>query len=679
MKKYIENSYKKLNPKTKINVYNNEKDLLLIDVIAEMYQNYYIQNDLVIINHEFFSEQSLLDALNFHLLRKSYLTSVMYRVKKDAKKDNVPTFAQQERFTNESKGTLFIVEEHSNRLIMRQGVEDLGKNRKLEFNSTLLNKHPRMNFVSDIEDMGLHFMHKDLCKILVKHAKDLESFNEDFVDFIANNQYDEDIINLLKNKKRNSKDEDSTNNEANDYHDEELTQSETVDRYMDINISKPLEQIPSYIYVIDSHIQKLGTVADYHTANKEVLKNKSRKDPLLCYDNTENNSNSMTYHGFLGGFSAVKEEQIREEEMRKTPSKFAKTVSTSLEHETSIMIQSNVSKMNPATIETNGKQKFVQVQVQTSLNPESNNDPIKVMRKTSTHKEIIDEVVESDPKKSKELDSKSTIESQIIAFSHQNNTLEKNEANITNDTDKTEAKKNDENNQEKDQKPNNLPPLGKKQGAKPDGQQRHTEKRVKKKVTPEEAAAAKEQKRVDQIKKEAEARIKKEQKAAAKQQTQENNENTTQNEQQKDTTEQKIVTEQPDQKQTDENNINSQSLATVNYPNMTESKVNTLKEKAIEDLKNILKDNVVGHETVIGSNWNIHQSVIGDNVKIGNNVKIKNCVILNDVDIKDSCNLTNCFIGHRSKIGSKCVLSDSIVVYNIEIPDAKKIKSKIVD
>jgi len=162
MKKYIENSYKKLNPRTKIHVYDNTQDLLLIDVIADMYEKYYIQNDLVIINKEFFTEQSLLDALNFHLLKKSYLTSVMYRksqpTTKGKKDSSKSTFAQQERFTNESKGTLFIVDENSNRLIMRCGVSDLtaggGKNPKLELKSFMLNKHPRMNFINDIEDMG---------------------------------------------------------------------------------------------------------------------------------------------------------------------------------------------------------------------------------------------------------------------------------------------------------------------------------------------------------------------------------------------------------------------------------------------------------------------------------------------------------------------------------------------
>ena len=123
-------------------------------------------------------------------------------------------------------------------------------------------------------------MNKDLCKVLVKHAKELESFNEDFVNFIARYSYNEKLLSLVRNNERSQKDEDlEQKNEATDYQDGELTLNEQVDQYIDTNTGKTVEEIPSYIYITDEQFQKVGSVDDYHTVNKIFLRNEKRKQP----------------------------------------------------------------------------------------------------------------------------------------------------------------------------------------------------------------------------------------------------------------------------------------------------------------------------------------------------------------------------------------------------------------
>jgi len=93
-----------------------------------MQNKYYIRKDLVIINQEFVSEQSLLDALDFHLMKNSYLTSIMFKkpVEDINKKSYTKkTFSQVDQFERKESVNIFIVEEGTNRLISRTNQEDL--------------------------------------------------------------------------------------------------------------------------------------------------------------------------------------------------------------------------------------------------------------------------------------------------------------------------------------------------------------------------------------------------------------------------------------------------------------------------------------------------------------------------------------------------------------------------
>jgi hypothetical protein len=47
-------------------------------VLADMHKNFFIKKDIVIIDGQFISEQSLLGVMDFHLLKDSWLTTVMY-------------------------------------------------------------------------------------------------------------------------------------------------------------------------------------------------------------------------------------------------------------------------------------------------------------------------------------------------------------------------------------------------------------------------------------------------------------------------------------------------------------------------------------------------------------------------------------------------------------------------
>lgn len=174
----------------------------------------------------------------------------------------------------------------------------------------------------------------------------------------------------------------------------------------------------------------------------------------------------------------------------------------------------------------------------------------------------------------------------------------------------------------------------------------HTQKREKKKLTPEEFAKQKELKRVQQEERDAKAKEQKELKDTQPS-------NPTQ------TIQEKIVEKNPEDKNISQ--VDGKKNKNIIEEKAEESYEEKLKKTEME-LNNLLQKNYISTGTKIGINYSIARCVIGSNVTIGQNVKMINCVILNDAKIEDNSNIKNCFIGEKCVIGNKTTLDDVIVV-----------------
>jgi hypothetical protein len=211
------------------------------------------------------------------------------------------TFAQLENIMQESDSTVLLFEEGTSRLISRMTTKELVKAGKLDFKTFLMRKHPKMEFVNNLEDTGIYFMKKELCKVLVEYGKEFSSFNEDFVNFIATNQYNTNLLKLItetsnkKDKEAESQGESEKSVDSLDSDDE--THPDYVDNYITRNTGRTLKELPSYIYVSKQYFKKIDKVADYHLANQDFLHNTHLK--LNCYKETKNNADRMTYHGLV--------------------------------------------------------------------------------------------------------------------------------------------------------------------------------------------------------------------------------------------------------------------------------------------------------------------------------------------------------------------------------------------
>jgi len=196
----------------------------------------------------------------------------------------------------------------------------------------MLTKHPKQEFKNNLIDSGIHFMNKDLCYILVEYGKDLVSFNEDFVKFMAQNQYNEKFINLIKDKKKDGNKED--NNSEKDSEDSEENPDELLDRLINCCgfVSHNFEEIPCYVFVTDNYYLKIDGVNGYHMANQEYLSSnkKPQNETVQWYNTTENNFKTVTYHAFI---EALEEQQKEKDEqtnnaedmIKKTPTRLKKS------------------------------------------------------------------------------------------------------------------------------------------------------------------------------------------------------------------------------------------------------------------------------------------------------------------------------------------------------------------
>lgn len=287
--RYFEQDYHKLSPDTQISCYYNEFDDILVDVITELYQNDKITKNLVIYSGDLISDQSLLDILDFHLIQKSWLTTVMYRKSKE--KDSLKTFAQQTNIQIVNDSNFYILEEGTQRQINTLFYKNLLQTGGMEFKTVLLKNHPRINFESNLQECHLYFMNKDMCEIQVKHGKEWATFNEDFIQFIAKNQYNVNLLQLINDAKHKHTTKEVKLGESNEALDEDVDYlAEEINKYIAETVNDNLKEIPIFAYITDQYSRRVNSTIDYHQVNQDAL---GYKNDTVCYKPTDNNARPL--------------------------------------------------------------------------------------------------------------------------------------------------------------------------------------------------------------------------------------------------------------------------------------------------------------------------------------------------------------------------------------------------
>lgn len=92
----------------------------------------------------------------------------------------------------------------------------------------------------------------------------------------------------------------------------------------------------------------------------------------------------------------------------------------------------------------------------------------------------------------------------------------------------------------------------------------------------------------------------------------------------------------------------------------------------------VVKECVVGEETIIGGKCTLKRGSVGARCRIGDKVKLFDCVIMDDVEIESNTTLSECIVGSNSKIGSKCDLKSCIVGYGQVVPNGRKSNSEVI-
>jgi hypothetical protein len=231
----------------------------------------------MMIKGDYIGEVDFYKLLDFHYINNSSLTLTVEEVPPKPKSKDVKLKAfQTDMFTEKFT---YMLEEKSNRLIGSIDPYDLIET-GIKVKTSVLARHPNIYFNSNLIQKGITICNLGICKILKELGDHFGSFSEEFITFLAHNQYNSKLHQILT--------EEGT-----------ASPSQTVQRYYKKVHSRSADFFRPFVYLTSEFSIRIKSVFDFHQANllrvakgKEIsimerTKNDEEETPIILIKNEE--------------------------------------------------------------------------------------------------------------------------------------------------------------------------------------------------------------------------------------------------------------------------------------------------------------------------------------------------------------------------------------------------------
>jgi len=209
------------------------------------------------------SEINFFKLLDFHYINRSSLTLVCETIEKPKEKK---TEIKGKPFQREDhhERSVYVLEEASQRLLGIIDPFDLSEC-GVKMKTSIMSRHPRIKFFNRFADKGVMICSRNICKILVELGKNFVDFDEDFLNFLAYNQYNKALKRIIIDRPEGEGSE--------------------IDRLYSRVFDENEDFFRPFVYQTQEFSMRVKYIFDYHQAN--LLKiNKGTE--LQCYQETKN-------------------------------------------------------------------------------------------------------------------------------------------------------------------------------------------------------------------------------------------------------------------------------------------------------------------------------------------------------------------------------------------------------
>lgn len=616
---YVEHVYRKLNSSTRIRIYSTEVESRTVEVLPALWKGGLLKKDFVMLRGDLLNEINFFKLLDFHYIKKSSITMVYEKVERKKEK-NPPKPKPFQRSSNPDPFT-HMLEEGTNRMISMIDPYELSE-LGIKMKSSLLARHPKVYLTNELQEKHIFVCSTDVCKILAAVGTHFSNFTDDFLPFLAYNQYNKKLFKIIN---------------------EESHPASEIANYYSKVFGDLNDFFRPFVYITSEFSMKIHTLFDYHQAN---LLRMRKNGELLIFQHTANDVPD-----------SCSLEMLKSE--LPTAPQTPTTVTTTPTQTPTPTAPATTHAHTPH--DASSEKKVAEIKPQTTMSETAADKPTKA-GKPEVKPDAEDTAKSREEKKAAQAAKKAAAREKELAAQGGQPSVPQEAQNIPNTQSKKAENKKDESKKEqpqqeepkKDKPKADEPKIEGKPEVKPDAAETAKARDDKKAALAAKKAAAREKELAAQggqplpdseVKKAPEKQIE-----AAKPVHQPRTEKKAEQAPTKAPVEASQHQVKPNQEPKKEPSLQIQT-----QPSVAPRGLNMVNEGS----------KTYDNSAVVGC-------LIGKNVKIGRECKIKNCVILDDVYIHDRCIIENCIISGKATIDTACSLEECVVKMGSKIAEGTK-------
>lgn len=204
--------------------------------------------------------------LDFHYVNKSSFTLVVEELPPKQKDEKLKAFQENpstERFT-------YVLETGTNRLIGAVDPWDV-QNAGIKLKTSVLARHPNVGFSTNLEQKGVVICSKGVASLLAEWGSEFDNFGEEFVTFLAYNQYNSKLASVF-----------TAELGANE--------PESIAKYCRRSLGDTKDVFRPFVYVTSDFSQRIRSAFDFHQVN---LMRVPRSKEMTWTQRTANDDDDM--------------------------------------------------------------------------------------------------------------------------------------------------------------------------------------------------------------------------------------------------------------------------------------------------------------------------------------------------------------------------------------------------
>lgn len=281
IKDFTDRRYSSLTSNLNLKLFCPESNLPIIDVLPLLWEEGLLKRDFVYLKGDVVADLDFFKVIDRHYGNRAGITLVM-------QKDEAPPKGKAPKVRAFDSGLkseryLYLLEEDTDRLLGAiDPFDSLSKGISLK--SSILARHPSVQFYSNLVSKGAAICSIKICKILKELGKNFGSFDEDFVSFLAANQYNKrlhEVINRRDTLKEAFAEMSSSPRRAQDNPSRYGSQVDIPARIFDSTERE--DPFRPFVYITEDFSLRVKTLADFHQISMLRINKIAANKPIEGY------------------------------------------------------------------------------------------------------------------------------------------------------------------------------------------------------------------------------------------------------------------------------------------------------------------------------------------------------------------------------------------------------------